>query len=54
MRHEPIEFGEGIGDHQDLGNLQVRRLMTLPGIGPIPATAFVPALDDVARYRGPG
>ena len=33
---------------------QVQRLMTLPGIGPITATAFVAALDDVARFRGAG
>ena len=30
----------------------LQRLMTLPGIGPITATAFVAALDDVARFRG--
>jgi transposase len=28
------------------------RLMTLPGIGPITASAFVAALDDAARFRG--
>jgi len=32
----------------------VRRLMTLPGIGPVTAVAFIAALDDVARFRGPG
>ncbi|HXW08340.1 MAG TPA: IS110 family transposase [Vicinamibacterales bacterium] len=31
-----------------------RRLMTLPGIGPITALAFAAALDDVTRFRGPG
>jgi transposase len=29
----------------------VRRLTTLPGIGPITATAYVAALDDVARFE---
>jgi len=32
----------------------VRRLMTLPGIGPITATAFIAALDDAGRFRRPG
>jgi transposase len=30
----------------------VRRLTTLPGIGPITASAYVAALDDVARFSG--
>jgi transposase len=30
----------------------LHRLTTLPGIGPITASAFVAALDDVARFRG--
>jgi len=30
----------------------VRRLTTLPGIGPITASAYVAALDDVARFGG--
>jgi transposase len=32
----------------------VQRLMTLPGIGPVTATAFVAALDDVTRFRSAG
>jgi transposase len=32
----------------------VRRLMTLPGVGPVTATAYVAALDDVTRFGGPG
>ena len=32
----------------------VKRLMTLPSVGPITATAFVAALDDVARFDGAG
>jgi transposase len=31
-----------------------RRLMTLPGIGPITALAYAAALDEVERFRGPG
>lgn len=30
----------------------VQRLTTMPGIGPITASAFVAALDDVARFHG--
>jgi transposase len=30
----------------------VRRLTTLPGIGPITASAYVAALDDAARFSG--
>ena len=32
---------------------ELSRLMTLPGVGPITATAFVAALDDAARFRSP-
>jgi transposase len=32
----------------------IRRLMSMPGIGPITAAAFVAALDDVSAFRGPG
>jgi transposase len=32
----------------------VRRLTTLPSIGPITASAFVAALDDVNRFNGAG
>jgi transposase len=32
----------------------VRRLMTLPGVGPVTATAFIAALDDVHRFATPG
>jgi transposase len=32
----------------------LRRLMTFPGIGPITATAFVAALDNVTRFDGAG
>ena len=35
-------------------NPDVTRLMTLPGIGPITATAYVAALDDAARFRRAG
>jgi len=28
-----------------------RRLMTMPGVGPVTAVAFVAAVDDVARFR---
>ena len=33
-------------------DVMVKRLMTLPSIGPITATAFVAALDDVSRFTG--
>ena len=33
---------------------EVRRLMTLPGVGPITATAFMAALDDTSRFHSPG
>jgi len=33
---------------------QMRRLMTMPGIGPVTAAAFVAALDEVSAFRGPG
>ena len=32
----------------------VTRLMSVPGIGPVTATAFVAALDDVHRFRDAG
>jgi transposase len=32
-------------------NLVVRRLRTMPGIGPVTALAFVAALDDVTRFQ---
>jgi transposase len=32
----------------------VRRLTTVPGIGPITASAYVAALDDAARFGGAG
>ena len=32
----------------------VKRLTTLPSIGPITASAFVAALDDVSRFAGAG
>jgi transposase len=32
----------------------MRRLMSMPGVGPITAAAFVAALDDVTRFRGAG
>jgi len=32
----------------------VQRLATLRGIGPVTAVAYVAALDDVTRFRGPG
>jgi len=32
----------------------VKRLTTLPGIGPITASAFVAALDTVSRFEGAG
>ena len=35
-------------------NPVVTRLMTVPGIGPVTATAFVAVLDDVARFRDAG
>lgn len=35
--------------HQDL---TVRRLCTLPGVGPVTATAFVATLDEVQRFGG--
>ena len=33
---------------------EIARLMTVPGVGPITATAFVSALDDVARFPTAG
>jgi transposase len=32
----------------------IGRLMTVPGVGPVVATAFVAALDDVSRFRTAG
>ena len=42
--------------HADLATADpiVTRLMTVPGIGPVTATAFVAVLDDVARFRDAG
>jgi transposase len=31
----------------------IQRLCTVPGVGPITATAFVSVVDDVARFEGP-
>jgi transposase len=36
------------------GDPTVQRLMTMPGVGPITALAYVAALDDVSRFHGPG
>ena len=36
------------GAHEDG---EIARLMTVPGIGPITATAFVSAIDDVSRFH---
>jgi transposase len=36
------------------GDPMVKRLTTLPGIGPITATAFVAALDTVSRFERAG
>jgi len=33
------------------GHQDSRRLMTVPGIGPITALAFCAAIDDPARFR---
>jgi transposase len=33
---------------------RMRRLMSMPGIGPITAAAFVAAIDEVTIFRGPG
>jgi transposase len=35
-------------------DVRVKRLTTLPSIGPITASAFVAALDDVSRFTGAG
>ena len=35
------------------GDVEIARLMTVPGVGPITATAFVAALDDVRRFQRP-
>jgi transposase len=35
-------------------DVMVKRLTTLPSIGPITASAFVAALDDVSRFTGAG
>jgi transposase len=36
------------------GDSMLKRLTTLPGIGPITATAFVAALDTVSRFERAG
>lgn len=38
---------------QELANASevCRRLMTIPGVGPVTAVAFVAAIDDVSRFR---
>lgn len=36
------------------GDPEVGRLMTLPGVGPITATAFIAALDDASRFHSAG
>jgi transposase len=33
---------------------QMRRLMSMPGVGPVTAAAFVAAIDEVTPFRGPG
>ena len=33
------------------GNQQVRRLMTVPGVGPITALCFCATIDDTARFK---
>jgi transposase len=35
-------------------DVQMCRLTSMPGIGPVTAAAFVAALDDVTAFRGPG
>ncbi|MCA6111361.1 transposase [Bradyrhizobium cenepequi] len=33
------------------GDQTVRRMMTVPGIGPLPALSFVVTIDDPTRFR---
>ena len=35
------------------GNPVIQRLCTVPGVGPVTATAFVATIDDVQRFAGP-
>ena len=35
------------------GNPVIQRLCTVPGVGPVTATAFVATVDDVQRFAGP-
>jgi len=47
---------DAAGDHlEDMTRTdpRVRRLCTLPGVGPITAAAFVAALDTAGRFEGP-
>lgn len=50
------EFGErrrSVCRHV-INDVTVKRLTTLPSIGPITATAFIAALDDVRRFNSAG
>jgi hypothetical protein len=36
-----------------LGSAEIRRLMTVPGVGPLTAAAFMAAVGDIDRFPGP-
>jgi transposase len=50
---EQIQALDGAIEENAEADERVQRLRTVPGVGPITATAFVAAVDDAARFRGP-
>jgi transposase len=38
-------------EHVLVGRVTVRRLMTVPGVGPVTALAFASAVDDPTRFN---
>jgi transposase len=48
-----IELIEGRIAEQVVGSEEIRRLMSLPGFGPVAATALMAAIGDVGRFPSP-
>jgi transposase len=51
--NEQIAFLDGVLERLAQQDEQVSRLCTVPGVGPVAASAFVCAVDEASRFSGP-